>query len=290
ELSDFADYEEELFPKSEDTSDWCSDPLHTPSVSSMLDSSLGGSMQSLAPSRPPLRPSRPFRQQPTMPSSLPISMAKPKNLSAAPFDFSHDQGVFSKSWSDLWEEEEEEEVEHARQLQSLKEINSRTWSHESIKTMGARDGGMADKENHPHPDIAHGDVDDDFLADGFFFQEAPAPGRASAPRYSPPPKRGGFDKWAALGERRRGQLNGERESGLSPKAHREYGLGQAAIGEISSWDHYHQNDYKTVRGEKERERAKGCPRNIGRDCNRRPDKRIGLGDVEWVGAWPEVHT
>lgn len=292
ELSAIPDYEEELFPKSEDTSDWCSGALHTPSASSMLDSSLGGSMQSIAPSRPPLRPSRPYRQQPTMPGSLPISMAKPKNLSATPFDFSRDQGVFSKSWSDLWDEEEEEEEEHARQLQTLKEINSRTWSHESIKTMDAKDGGLADKENHPHPGLAHGNVDDDFLADGFFFQEAPAPRRASpAPRYSPPPKRSGFDKWAALGERRRGHTSGyasdvERDSGLSPKPPRQHGPGQA-VGGMSNWDHYHQNNYKTVKGEG---RAKACPWNIGRDCNRRQEKRIGLGDIEWVGAWPEVHT
>lgn len=293
-LSSIPDYEEELFPKSEESSDWCSGALHTPSVSSMLDSSLGGSIQSFAPSRPPIQPSRPYRQQPTMPGSLPISMTKPKNLSAAPFDLGHDQGVFSKSWSDLWDEEVEEE-ENARQLQTLKEINSRTWSHESMETMDARDGGMADKENRTHPDLVQGDVDDDFVADGFFFQEAPARKRASppplaAPRYSPPPKRGGFDKWAALGERRRGYGSGsasdvEKENGLSPRARRHFGFGHAAGG-VSNWDYYHQNNYKTVRGE----RAKECPWNIGRDCNRRKDKRMGLGDIEWVGAWPEVHT
>ncbi|KAL2107568.1 hypothetical protein VUR80DRAFT_5047 [Thermomyces stellatus] len=292
-LSSIPDYEEELFPKSEETSDWCSGALHTPSVSSVLDSSLGGSVQSFAPSRPRLQPSRPYRQQPTMLGSLPISMTKPKDLLDTPYDFGHDQGVFSKSWSDLWEEEVEEE-ENARQLQALKEINSRTWSHESMKTMDAKDGGMADKENHPHPDLAHSNVDDDFVADGFFFQEAPVRKRVSpapsAPRYSPPPKRGGFDKWAALGERRRGYGPGsvpdEKESGLSSKPRRHFGMGHAASGGVSTWDQYHQNSYKTMRGG----RARECPWNIGRDCNRRKDKRRGLGDIEWVGAWPEVHT
>lgn len=293
ELGAIPDYEEELFSRSEETSDWCSRALHTP-VSSLMDSSLGGSMQSLAPSRPQLLSSRTYRQQLPMPGSLPISMTKPKTLSATPFAF--DQGVFSKSWSDLWdEEEEEEEEERTRQLQTLKEINSRTWSHESVEIVEAKNNAMMDKENHPHPDLARGNVDDDFVADGFFFQEAPAPSRASpmpssAPRYSPPPKRNGFDKWAALGERRRGYGSAsdtERESSLSGgKTQRQLEFGHASSWGMANWEHYHQNNYRTLRAEK----GKECPWNIGRDCNRRREKRAGLGDIEWVGIWPEVHT
>lgn len=294
QLSVIPDYEEELFPKSEETSDWCSAALHTPS-SSVLDSSLGGSMQSLAVSRPPLRPSRPFRQQPAMPGSLPISMNKPKNLSAMSSVFGgRDENVFSKSWSDLWEEEEEEEEQEqrSRQLQTLKALNSRTWSHESIEATGAKHelGGSDDKENHGHHDLIHSNVDDDLVADGFFFQEAPArhasPVSASAPRYSPPPKRSGFDKWAALGERRREYGSGsdsEKGLGLGGKPRRQ-GLEQIPTG-VNNWDPFYQNNHKAAK-----ERAKGCPWNIGRDCNRRKEKRIDLGDVEWVGAWPEVHT
>ncbi|SPN98325.1 related to serine/threonine-specific kinase KSP1 [Cephalotrichum gorgonifer] len=290
QLSAIPDYEEELFPKSEETSDWCSGTAQTPSVSSMLDSSLGGSMQSVAATRPPLRMGLPLRQQPAMPGSLPISMAKPKPFSAMSFAFGgRGPGAVSKSWSDLYDEDEEEE-EQARQLETLKELNSRTWSHESLSAI-AEDGGAEDKENNEPHGLSHNDVDDDFVADGFFFQDVPVPAKPeSAPLYSPPPKRNNnfvIDKWAALGERRRGGVSGvegEKVADLD-KPRRQLGIG-FNYGGINSWEHHdNHNNLKMAR-----ERAKGCPWDIGRDCNRRREKRLDLGDVEWVGTWPELHS
>ncbi|PKS11879.1 hypothetical protein jhhlp_001173 [Lomentospora prolificans] len=295
QLSAIPDYEEELFPKSEEPSDWCSATIQTPSISSMLGSTLGGSMQSLAISQPS-RPSRPTRQQPTMPGSLPIAMGKPKNLTAMSFTFGgRGKGAVSKSWSDIWDEDiEEEEEEH---LPTLQELNSRTWSHESESTKVGDTMVVVGNENI-HEELTVKDVDVDLAADGFFFHDLPPTPPAQKvqppavmqldvqpqPRYSPPSKRINFDKWAALGERRRGHgvaSDAEKMPELTrPK--RQYGFGyNHTQGSTGHWDHFNSN--RTIK-------AKECPWNKGRDCNWRKEKRIDLGDIEWVGACPEGHS
>jgi serine/threonine protein kinase len=307
QLSAIPDYEEDLFPKSEETGDWCSATAQTPSLSSMLGSTLGASIQSLAIPQSS-RAMRTTRQQPSMPGSLPIAMGKPKNLSAMSFAFGgRAKGAVSKSWSDIWdediEEEAEEEEERERQLETLKELNSRTWSHESEVTKIGSDTTAIEKpasvtnEELMHGELEVSDVDADLAADGFFFQNvAPrqverqpaiqvSPRMQHQPRYSPPSKRLNFDKWAALGERRRGNsgvLDFEKTPELS-KPKRNNGFGYNAHGTSNPWDHFSNN--RTTR-----DKAKECPWNKGRDCNWRKEKRIDLGDIEWVGAWPEGHS
>ena len=284
-IPDDESYTEDLFPKSEETTDWCSATAQTPSLSSMLDSSLGASMNSLAIHQP-LRTSK---VSPTA-GSLPIRMAKPLTLSMSTV-FGRRQEMVSKSWSDMWEEDEEEQ--HEQQMKKLKELNSRTWSHES-----KHDG----KESH---DIK-GNVDDDLVADGFFFHE-PAigkPHQVETARYSPPSKRSNFDKWAALGERRRGQ-NMPKDDDKSPdnKVRRHFGFGFKSY-EAGVLDHYnyqhklppqhqqhqqhqhqqHQQQQQQQQWNKERG-PKACPWNKGRDWNWRRDRRADLGDIEWVGGW-----
>lgn len=298
QLSVIPDYEEELFPKSEEASDWCSATAQTPSMSSMLGSTLGASMQSLAISQPS-RPSRLTRQQPIMPGSLPIAMGKPKNLSAMSFTFGgRGKGAVSKSWSDIWDEDIEEEEEEEVQMHTLKELNSRTWSHESESTKVGDIIIATDNENDVHEELAVKDVDVDLAADGFFFHDLPPTPPAQKmqppsqvqlpaqiqPRYSPPSKRNNFDKWAALGDKRRGHGAGpdaEKMPELT-KLRQHHGFGYNHIGGNGShWDHF--NTSKTAR-------AKECPWNKGRDCNWRKEKRIDLGDIEWVGAWSEGHS
>jgi serine/threonine protein kinase len=220
-IPDNESYTEDLFSKSgATTADWLSRSVQTSSISSVLNSSLGASMQSLTLN--PLNLRLPNRKVSEMAGSLPISMNKPRP-SAMSLVFGGRKDTVSKSWSDLWDEEFEEE-EEAKQLETLKELNSRTWSHES-QVEGV--DNAIDNDDTPRqglspaiksasihvktesPSIASAisnDIDGDLVADGFFFHEAPPvkerPGQSLAP-YSPPSKRGGFDKWAALGERRR---------------------------------------------------------------------------------------
>lgn len=294
QLSAIPDYDEELFPKSEDTSDWCSATVQTP-MSSMLGSTLGASMQSLAITQPP-RLSRPSRPRPSMPGSLPIAMGKPKNLSAMSFTFGgRGKGAVSKSWSDIWDEDIEEEEEEG-QLP----LNSRTWSHESESTKVGESITVAGKDNDAVEGLAVKDVDVDLAADGFFFHDMPPTPPADtteatavqvelrAPdtqaRYSPPSKRNNLDKWAALGQRRRGfgtTPEMEQMPELTRPRRQNNVFGYMHTQGASHWDHL--NSQRTIK-------AKECPWNKGRDCNWRKEKRLDLGDIEWVGAWPEGHA
>lgn len=285
-ILDDESYTEELFPKSEATSDWCSASTQTP-MSSMADSHIGMSMKSLA-----IKPSRPSMTS-RVSGSLPITMAKPITLSMSTV-FGRGKETVSKSWSDMWDEEEEEERE--KQVEALKELNSRTWSQES------KEKTVIAEEHVPFPvSDAHdikGDIDDDLVADGFFFQAPPTPKPkvSATPRYSPPPKRSPLDKWEALGERRRGQPAPTLDSfkSLDSKPRRHFGFGYKSY-EAGVWDHsnYHNklgnnniiiNNYKQL-NHHHQERVKECPWNKGRDWTWRRDKRSDLGDVEWVGGW-----
>ncbi|AEO69349.1 549682c9-458a-4655-950e-f918ad703039 [Thermothielavioides terrestris] len=218
--------DEDLFSKSGAASDWMSGAAHTPSLSSYVDSSLGASMQSsgVPESFRPILPPKAAAKTAPMAGSLPITMSKPRTQSAMSLVFGRKDAV-SKSWSDLWDEEFEEEAEQqqqARQLQALKELNSRTWSHESNAAAPAavdnddtprqglspatKTAALANDETKiPSIDEAFRPTyDEDPEADGMFFYEAPpAKEEPQPPRPSPSPRRNDMDKWAALGERRR---------------------------------------------------------------------------------------
>lgn len=292
-IPDDESYTEELFPRSEETSDWCSATTgQTPSMSSILNSSLGASMNSLSIKPTPRRPTKVS----PMAGSLPITMNKPLTLSMSTV-FGRRQEPVSKSWSDMWDEDEEE-LEREQEMKTRQEFNSRTWSSES-------------KNETPKPDkvepvsMAHdikGNVDDDLVADGFFFHDSPASKHvAIAPRYSPPSKRSHLDKWAALGERRRGQNGhgqGQLDLGKSVdfQPRRHFGIGHNSKSyEAGVWDHYnyhsnninnhHYNHHNHHNKVGTKEKVKECPWNKGRDWNWRRDRRTDLGDVEWVGGW-----
>lgn len=316
-IPDNESYSEDLFSKSEATTatDWFS--AQTPSISSVLDSSLGASMQSLAISRPSAIPSRSAAKVSPMAGSLPITMSKPRQP-AMSLVFGRKEGV-SKSWSDLWEEDvEEEEEERARQLQALKQLNARTWSQESKTDDNTPRQGLSPtvkastlnaKASVPSMDEALAtNIDDDLVADGFFFHDESSTKVQLPQRYSPPSKRSTVDKWAALGERRRAFTG---SSSKSP----EYTLktGRQVSNEFSYtsfghgvWDHYnsststttshHNNNYSfnnhhnQISKWNSRDKVKDCPWNKGRDWTWRRERRPDFGDVEWVGGWQEAQS
>jgi serine/threonine protein kinase len=282
---------EDLFPSSEESNkDWFSVGEQTPSLASILDSSLGASISSLAFRRqaklgPPKASLTPIS------GSLPITMSKPKPLPSMASIFGKKNDIVSKSWSDLWDEDiEEEEEEAEKQIKARQMQNSRTWSHESkSEDDKIRRGGPLEPKSSSFVNIAKlnpeagrptaNDIDGDLVADGFFFHDTPKETTVPqySPRYSPPPKRTTFDKWSALGERRRA-YTGASESEKSPellKVRRNVGLGFTGFG-AGVWD----NKVNTVI----RERGKGCPwvRDGARDQHHGKDRH---GDLEWVGGW-----
>ncbi|KAK1236815.1 hypothetical protein MKX07_005934 [Trichoderma sp. CBMAI-0711] len=233
-IPDDESYSEDLFSKSGETTDWCSAYVQTPSSSIMDTRALEARMRNFQISRPP-QP----KVSPTA-GSLPIAMGKPFPSMASVFGIQKD--TVSKSWSDMWDEDEEEEQEQQR-VNALKELNSRTWSHESTHEQPTHK-----TEPVAAAHVIKGDVDDDLVADGFFFHEAsPSTGHHAftiTPRYSPPSKRGNggnnIDKWAALGERRRAQntIGVEPEKSPGWKQRRHLGLGYSYNS--NAGHHHHQ--------------------------------------------------
>lgn len=307
-IPDDESYTEDLFPKSEGTVDWFSGSAQTPSMSSVFTSNLATSMNSLAISGPMNVPTRGAKASP-MSGSLPITMSRPRpSLNAMSMVFGRQKDAVSKSWSDMWEEDvEEDEQELARQLQALKQLNSRTWSQESKRDatptrhgqvtsaeVPAKDDDKTAEATSPVGDTFSNDIDDDLVADGFFFHEAPdrKEHEHNSARYSPPSKRSVLDKWAELGQRRRAFAgsSGSRSPDNSPNSKRSLGFalhGSYALG-TGLWDSSNQHSQKWDR---DRTIASGCPWNKSRDWNNpwRREKRHGFGD-EWVGHWQEARV
>ena len=211
---------EDLFPTSErDRNSWYSIAQNS-SLTSGLDSNLGASLKSMV-LQPPARRNFPRSSPVPVPTSLPARMT---SLSSV---FGNKKASVSKSWTDIWDEDEEEEfVEHDNALEQRREYNSRTWSQESKdKDTTVRRSGLSEikdsatnarartpKQEQPatRDSVSEHDV--------FIFED-------TSPRYSPPSKRpvventtpakrSIMDKWVALGNRRReyGQYNQSTES------------------------------------------------------------------------------
>ena len=338
-IPDDESYSEDLFSKSGGT-DW----LSGSAMSSAFNSSLGtGSMQSLTVDQLKLPAKARSRVSP-MAGSLPITMSKSKNLSAMSWVFGgRKDNAVSKSWSDMWDEDaEEEEEERARQLQVLKELNSRTWSHESkTEDDNTPRQGLSPVTKVASTNVKHdvssigstisNDIDGDMVADGFFFQEAPPHSDEKQPqvaRYSPPSKRSGVDKWAALGERRRaytGRSSSAKVSEVTMRTggHIEKDIDYVALEhEFSNlYNHSHSkpspffhhntsyalNNHANANANANansgkwsnnisKDHVKECPRAKGRErdwnwnFNWRKDRRHDFGGVEWVGAWQEARS
>ncbi|KAI1777709.1 kinase-like protein [Hypoxylon cercidicola] len=303
-IPDDESYTEDLFSKSAETVDWLSGSVQTPSISSVLTSSLAASMNSLNLSRPMNMPTRTAVKVSPMAGSLPITMSKPRpTLSAMSMVFGRQKEAVSKSWSDMWDEDvEEDEEERARQLQALKELNSRTWSQESKEAtrtpqqdlVSLQQAPASDNEKpeaSPVNDTISNDIDGDLVADGFFFHEPIAVEQPEhfPTRYSPPSKRSHIDKWAALGERRRAFTGASepKSPDFKPKQ-RQLGFGFNNLHGVGMgfWDNANHQNHKFNR---DRATSRECPWNKGRDWNWRKERRHDFGDMEWVGHWQEAH-
>ncbi|KAI1008072.1 hypothetical protein K3495_g147 [Podosphaera aphanis] len=297
-FSDDESYSEDLFPSSvESNHDWFSNGQQTPSMASVLDSSFGSSINSFTLGPP--RVNSPVKDsQISQACSLPINITRSSRSGST---MEKKKNPISKSWSDLWEEEEEaQRGVTLRQLQ-----NSRTWSQESkmcINTVCQKvlDGPLSPR-NPESSSSGHSksiDIDEDLVADGFFFHETPReidrlrPSRhdlSTKPRNVPR----NVDKWSTLGDRRRaytGLLVSEIDSEI-PRGGRNIGkvgtglpgLGVHDLGPMMS--QFKEMGFK--------ERDKGCPwtRDRVRNYHTGRQKRHGnSGDLEWVGGLDHLHS
>ncbi len=382
-IPDTETYSEELFSKSEaTTADWCSSMTgDTTSLASGLDSSLGASMNSLSITQPKMI-APPKAKVSAMAGSLPITMPRGRAVPSMSLVFGRKDAV-SKSWSDMWDEDAEEEEERLRQLESLKKLNARTWSQDSAQDTKLVFKGTSklnvqvDDDNTPRIgqspatktlDVAipasidqqalpPADAQDDLDDDSLFFSDPPTvdkketeqqrhdldsflgrredrqqqihlsvrlPHASASPLRAPNASPSSFDKWEALGERRRaytgssasleaksqpsgfrigqqyGHALGAAFASYAQNVSGPYGFAHEASGHHGNnnaqhpnyiLSHSHTNGHNKINAGKEnfrdRSRDKECPWNEGRDWNWswRRDRRPDSSEVEWVGGW-----
>lgn len=163
-----------------------------------------------------------FKTDVTRPESINIARSRPVPISgslpAKPYSsmssvFGKKRDVFSKSWSDLWDEEDDDaqflaELENnCHSFGADKHSKPKPVVSEAGSGVSTPRGGLSEVKN---PATIHNSrsrspmnrrtaVDHVSATTGFVFEEhrSPAPARDS------PPKRSAADKWAALGDRRR---------------------------------------------------------------------------------------
>jgi serine/threonine protein kinase len=209
----------EPFPTQQSSRDWYAVKPETASLASFVDSGLGVSFKSTTMELKP-DPIKFNRTKPVpISGSLPISMARPIPSMAAVFGKKRD--FVSKSWSDLWDEEEEENAEHDEETENDRMMpvrgRAQEWQEEEDSGRDTPRVGLTEMKNpaivnnsrNRTPEAARSRADTDVSEQtGFVFEEdSPAlPATPVTPgntRYSPPSKRSLLDKWASLGDRRR---------------------------------------------------------------------------------------
>lgn len=295
-IPDTESYSEDLFPPSETAgTSWFSVHQGTPSVASVLESSLGESYRSsafrkAAPRFPP--PSDPV----PITGSLPSHAAKPLPSLSMVFGRKKDEQI-SKSWSDLWDEEEESEGEDTV-LQQRREQNSRSWSHESSgpelsgPLTGLREARGSSVLNVPaQPQGASAPAFCDFSKTT---AENMSP-KSTLPLSQSPPKKSNMDKWAALGDKRRNYKPAP--SAFIPKKttnnmswRRDWGLGSSGF-DYGSWAK------KENLATPERRRRPYLEKGWRRESPESPKSTKASNgydgsideDLDLVGGWHDLH-
>lgn len=301
-IPDDESYSEDLFPPSETAgSSWFSVHDGTPSMASVLESALGESFKSTNFRQNPPRFPPPSDPVPIT-GSLPSLATKPLPSLSMVFGRNKNEQI-SKSWSDLWDEEEESEHEDMA-LQQRHEQNSRSWSRES--------SGM----DVPLPVVSLGDPKSSSLLNArSAAQEASSTkpvdisvksphvhvrtaGVGSIPRYLPsPPKKSALDKWAALGDKRRNYKTTERSFGQQKPVNnmtwrKDWGLGSSGF-DYGSWakkdNLAHQDRRRRPFLEKGRRRdAMESPKAVKPYVPSGYDGSIDE-DLDLVGGWHDLH-
>ncbi|RAL05560.1 putative serine/threonine protein kinase [Aspergillus ibericus CBS 121593] len=246
-IPDNESYSEDLFPPSETAgTSWFTVHQGTPSMASVLESALGESFRPSAFRKHELRFPPPSDPVPIT-GSLPSHPTKPLPSLSMVFGKKKEEQI-SKSWSDLWDEEEESEPEdlafHQRRQQ-----NSRSWSHESNSPVdvpelcgpltglrNAGNGSMLNAKLQPRKSLGASDE-----MSGKPWDVRPGTTALRTPPRTPesPPKNSSMDKWAALGDKRRNYKSpdaslGRKKFPLNMSWRKDWGLGSSGF-DYGSW-------------------------------------------------------
>ncbi|KAL2010435.1 hypothetical protein VTN00DRAFT_6242 [Thermoascus crustaceus] len=305
-IPDNDSYSEDLFPASETAgTSWYSIHPQTPSMASVLDSALGESFKSMTIRQ------RDYHYPPSsdpvpITGSLPSHAVKPLPSMSMVFGKNKHDAI-SKSWSDLWDEEESENEDLA--LQQRREQNARSWSQESKDAeLPSRPTGLCEQKTSSLVNARSQSPKDVSSPESIHSSpksldsENDAPTRNSrfrTVRYSPP-KKSNLDKWIALGNKRRNYQPKEERSGLSKQQsmmmswRREWGLGSQGF-DHGNWDK------KDVLAGNDRHRRPFLDKDWRRDAfetikPKKANKYSSSGydgsvdeDLDLVGGWHDLH-
>ncbi|KAJ5461334.1 uncharacterized protein N7458_002886 [Penicillium daleae] len=304
-IPDNESYSEDLFPPSEVAgTSWFSVRADTSSMASVLDSAMGESFRSLHLGRKHESPKLPRSDPVPITGSLPSHASKPLPSLSMVFG-KHANDQISKSWSDLWDEEESENEESALQLR--REQNSRSWSQESQTThlpdplAGLREPDSASptqqihlSDNQPTAPRAIRAKSIDVDSDAGTSNSTPRPFHQPS---SPPKKVSpNVDKWAALGDKRRNfktrELFGPQRA--SNNWRRDWGLGS------SGFDHGSRTKPESPQSERRRRFfLEKDWRREGGDAHKHSPHHSPLKfsaydgsideDLDLIGGWHDLH-
>lgn len=298
-IPDTETYSEDMFPGSERSrQDWFKVKPDTASTVSFVDSGLGLSFKSTDVAQP--EPIKVNRSRPVpISGSLPISAARPIPSFFTVLGKKRD--LISKSWSDLWDEEEEEQHVEADAENSFSRMGAfkkeMSWDNfESESGVSTPRGGLTEVKNpavvnnsrNRSPETNHRVDDRVSEHTGFIFEDH----TSSVQRYSPPSKRTILDKWAALGDRRRAQQptpqKAKPQGGTPQKAAHHSPNSARKRTRAGSWrrhinfGYHHGNDS----GVWERKDTW----SLSKDWRQHPNfSSDDIGDLEWVGGWNDLH-
>jgi serine/threonine protein kinase len=231
-------YDEDLFSPSENChrlgESWFSVPQHTPSLASAFDSGFGGSYKSMA-----IR--KPEKHNPRRPGVVPVSGSLPVQASrpipTMSMVFGKKKDAVAKSWSDLWDEEEEESEQEEPAFKERHAQKSRRWSDESQPELTVRPGVLTEAKSHSSTNVLRSSGP----------KSLPQQKRIGSPNENEPfGFRGhyqkhstdkGTDKWAALGKKRRNFQPAKERQAPSATKRRSMTMGWRKEGNHGQRDH-----------------------------------------------------
>ncbi|KAL9094142.1 MAG: hypothetical protein Q9165_003557 [Trypethelium subeluteriae] len=292
---------EDLFPESDrPSSDFSSLKPDSASIASIVDSGLGVSLKSIDVPTPVPRQQPPEfnRSRP-----VPISGSLPnRSFGAISSVFGNNKAMVSKSWSDLYDEEEEEQemaLENSLKSRVMSHVRKLSITSESTGRSTPR-GGLSEVKN---PSTVHNSRNrsppswrpsEEHKSEhtGFVFDEHCD---GATPRYSPPSKRSIMDKWAALGDRRRGNSSGSplpeakrsRTNARNWKPSFGFGIGKGLLHDDGNDNGVMDQRKGTLDWSLNKDWRRKSPAKTTSPRRRKHEGEIG--DLEWVGGWNDLH-
>jgi serine/threonine protein kinase len=253
-----------------------------------------------------------------IPAAAPMNIARSKpmpiaaSLPAKAFNsmasvFGKKRDIISKSWSDLWDEEDDditlEEIENSFTPKKEKTlVQSEAGSGVSTPRGGLselKNPAMVNNSRSRSPKPIQMSISHVSEQTGFIFEEH----NAAPARYSPPSKRTAADKWAALGDRRRAphspqhtpqkavktpaKTMGQQQQQPTPDSARK----RSRTGSWRRPIHWGPSPQPENAELFSKPKNKDFdPWSLSKDWRRHhASLHDDMGDLEWVGGWNDLH-